>query len=69
MNATISIIALFALFTILITEKVEKAVISMLIAGLLVVLQAFHDPNSVASSQEIAAKFIYHNTDIFAFII
>jgi len=69
MNAIISIIALFALFTILITEKVEKAVISMLIAGLLVVLQAFHDPNSVASSQEIAAKFIFHNTDIFAFII
>ncbi len=69
MNATISIIALFALFTILITEKVEKAVISMLIAWLLVVLQAFHDPNSVASSQEIAAKFIFHNTDIFAFII
>ncbi len=68
-NAIISIIALFALFTILITEKIEKAVISMLIAGILIVLQVFSDPNWLHSSQEIAAKFIYHNTDIFAFII
>jgi len=68
-NAIISIIALFALFTILITEKIEKAVISVLIAGILVVLQVFSDPSWINSSQEIAAKFIYHNTDIFAFII
>ena len=68
-NAIISIIALFSLFTILITEKVEKAVISMLIAWILVVMQVFSDPSWLHSSQEIAAKFIYHNTDIFAFII
>ena len=69
MNATISVIALFALFTILITEKIEKAVISMLIAWILVILQVFHDPSWLHSSQEIAWKYIYHNLDIFAFII
>jgi len=68
-NAIISIIALFSLFTILVTEKIEKAVISMLIAWILVVMQVFSDPSWLHSSQEIAAKFIYHNTDIFAFII
>jgi len=68
-NAIISIIALFSLFTILITEKVEKAVISMIIAWILVIMQVFSDPTWLATSQEIAAKFIYHNTDIFAFII
>ena len=41
----------------------------MLIAWILVVMQVFSDPSWLHSSQEIAAKFIYHNTDIFAFII
>ena len=68
-NAIISIIALFALFTILITEKIEKAVVAMLIAGVLVLLQVFNDPSWLHSSQEIAGKFLYHNMDIFAFII
>ena len=67
-NAIISIIALFALFTILITEKIEKAVVSMLIAWILIILQVFKDPSGKLSSQEIAGSYLYHNMDIFAFI-
>ncbi len=69
LNAIISIIWLVALFSILITEKINKTIVSILIAWLLIILQVFHDPSWVQSSQEIASGYIYHNLDIFAFII
>ncbi len=69
-EAIISIVWLVWLFAILITEKIDKTIVSMLIAGLLVFMQAFPDTAGTwASSQEIATHFIYHNLDIFAFII
>ena len=69
LNASISIAGLIMLFAVLITEKIEKAVISVLIAFLLIILQVFQDPSWVLSSQEVAFEFIYKNLDIFAFII
>ncbi len=69
-NGIISIIWLFALFIILVTEKIDKTIISVLIAGALIFLQVFVWVEwNLDSSQEIAWKFIYHNLDIFAFII
>ena len=69
-NAIISIIWLIALFSILITEKIDKTVISILIACFLIFLQVFVDWSWVwPTSQEVAWEFIYHNLDIFAFII
>ncbi len=65
----ISIIWLVTLFLILVTEKIDKTIVSILIAGLLVFLQVFTSADSVHSSQEVAAGFIYHNLDIFWFII
>ena len=66
----ISIIGLVLLFTILVTEKVDKTIVSILIAGLLVFLQVFTDwAAGWHTSQEVAAEFIYHNLDIFWFII
>ncbi len=69
-NAVISIVWLVALFSILITEKIDKTIVSILIAWALIFLQVFSswDPNW-PSPQEIAWQFIYHNLDIFAFII
>lgn len=69
-NAIISIIWLVALFAILITEKVDKTIVSVLIAGALIFLQVFVWPDTGdKTSQEVAGYFIYHNLDIFAFII
>jgi len=69
-NWIISIIWLVALFAILITEKIDKTIISVLIAGMLIFLQVFSDWNiDWPSSQHVAFEFIYHNLDIFAFII
>ncbi len=69
-EAIISIIWLVALFAILITEKVDKTIVSILIAWALIFLQVFGDTTwGWASSQEVAGGFIYHNLDIFAFII
>lgn len=69
-DAIISIIWLIALFAILITEKIDKTVISILIAWALIFMQVFvsWDPNW-PTSQEVAWEFIYNNLDIFAFII
>ena len=69
-KALVSIIWLLLLFLILITEKVDKTLVSILIAGLLVFLQVFTSGEvSWESSQHVAGKFIYENLDIFAFII
>ena len=69
-NWTISIIWLVALFSILITEKIDKTIVSVLIAGMLIFLQVFSDWTITwPSSQTVAFEFIYHNLDIFAFII
>ena len=69
-KALISIIWLVVLFLILITEKIDKTIVSILIAGLLVFLQVFTSWDVTwPSSQEVAGQFIYHNLDIFAFII
>lgn len=66
----ISIFALISLFFILVTEKVDKTIVSILIASLLVFMQVFTGVGTWwASSQEIASTFIYHNLDIFGFII
>ena len=66
----ISIIWLIALFTILVTEKIDKTLVSILIAGLLIFLQVFTTGDWLwPSSQEVATSFIYHNLDIFWFII
>ena len=65
----ISIMGLFALFMILITEKVDKTLVSILIAWLLIFLQVFTSGHGGPSSQEVATAFIYHNLDIFWFII
>lgn len=69
-DAIISIVWLIALFAILITEKIDKTVISILIAWALIFMQVFvsWDPNW-PTSQEVAWEFIYNNLDIFAFII
>lgn len=66
----VSIIGLVVLFMILVTEKFDKTLVSILIAWLLIFFQVFTswDPNW-PSSQEVAWYFIYHNLDIFAFII
>jgi len=68
-NWIISIIWLVLLFLILITEKIDKTITSMLIASMLIFMQVFVDWTSWATSQEIAGNFIYHNLDIFGFII
>ena len=68
-KAIISIFIFILLFLILITEKIEKAVISILLASVLVILQVFSEPWSNSSSQYEAAYYIYKNLDIFAFII
>ena len=69
-NAIISIVWLVSLFTILITEKIDKTVISILIAWALIFLQVFIWPETWdLTSQQVAGEFIYHNLDIFAFII
>lgn len=67
-NWLISLIWLVVLFVVLITEKVDKTIVSILVAWMLVFLQVFVWVDW-ESSQEIAAWFIYHNLDIFAFII
>jgi len=69
-NWIISIIGLVALFAILITEKIDKTIVSVLIAGMLIFLQVFSDGKiDWPSSQLVAFEFIYKNLDIFAFII
>lgn len=69
-KALVSIIGLVLLFLILVTEKVDKTLVSILIAGLLIFLQVFTSGEvNWPSSQEIAGQYIYHNLDIFAFII
>ena len=69
-NAIISIIGLVALFGILITEKIDKTVTSVLIAWALIFLQVFVWPDTwTLTSQQVAWEFIYKNLDIFAFII
>jgi len=69
-NWIISIIGLVALFSILITEKIDKTIVSVLIAGMLIFLQVFSNWDiNWLSSQHVAFEFIYHNLDIFAFII
>ena len=69
-NWIISIIWLVTLFGILITEKIDKTIVSVLIAGMLIFLQVFSDWNVAwPSSQHVAFEFIYKNLDIFAFII
>ena len=66
----ISIIWLIALFTILVTDKIDKTLVSILIAGHLIFLQVFTIWDWLwPSSQEVATSFIYHNLDIFWFII
>lgn len=65
----ISILGLFALFIILITEKVDKTLVSIMIAILLIFFQVFTWIDWWWSSQEIATGFIYNNLDIFWFII
>ncbi len=67
-KAIISIIWFIVLFIILVLEKVEKTVIAILIAGILVFLQVYTVPGSDNSSQYEAAIYIYKNLDIFAFI-
>jgi len=69
-NWIISIVWLVLLFTILVTEKIDKTIVSMLIAWALIFLQVFTDWSiDWPTSQEVAGKYIYHNLDIFAFII
>lgn len=69
-KALVSIVWLSLLFLILITEKVDKTLVSILVAGLLIFLQVFTQWDvNWPSSQEIAGQYIYHNLDIFAFII
>ena len=66
----ISIIWLILLFTILVTEKVDKTIVSILIASALIFMQVFTDWTIWwDSSQHVAMWFIYHNLDIFWFII
>lgn len=69
-NWIISIIWLVVLFSILITEKIDKTIVSMLIASMLIFLQVYVDWSWIwPTSQEVAWEFIYKNLDIFAFII
>lgn len=65
----ISIMWLFALFVILVTEKLDKTLVSILIAWLLIFLQVFTKWDWILSSQDVASGFIFDNLDIFAFII
>ncbi len=69
-KAIVSIIWLIVLFMVLVTEKIDKTILSILVAWLLIFLQVFTNwTTDSQSSQEIAAKFIYNNLDIFAFIV
>ena len=66
----ISVFALMSLFFVLVTEKIDKNIVSILIAILLVFMQVFTWADTwTSSSQEIASIFIYKNLDIFGFII
>lgn len=66
----ISIAGFFALFTLLITDKIDKTLLSILTAWILIFFQVFTWVNNPwYSSQEIASSFIYSNMDIFWFII
>lgn len=66
----ISIFWFFLLFSLLITEKIDKTLISILTAWLLIFFQVFTwAGDGGSSSQQIATSFIYHNLDIFGYII
>lgn len=66
----ISVICFVVLFTLLISEKIDKTLVSILTAWILIFFQVFTWVwDWWASSQEIATFFIYHNLDIFGFII
>jgi len=65
-NWIISIIWLVTLFAILITEKIDKTIVSVLIAGMLIFLQVFSDWNmDWPSSQLVAFEFIYKINKIY----
>jgi len=66
-STIISLIIVFLTFTFLISEKINKVVVVMLGAILLILTQVFVSP--MASSQEMAFEFISKNLDVLGFIV
>ncbi len=62
-----SIAVLAGVYGLLITEKINKVIVAMLGAVLLIFAQVFR--TSVATSQEVAFQFIGRNLDVLFFII
>lgn len=62
-----SIAVLFGVYALLITEKVNKVIVAMLGAMLLIVAQVFR--TGVDTSQDVAFHFIGKNLDVLFFII
>lgn len=63
----ISVIVLLVVYFFLITERLPKAIVAILGAVVLIVMQVFRTAD--ASSQENAFGFISHNLDILGFVI
>ena len=66
-NAAFAVIIIFVVYFFLITEKVNKVLVAILGASLLIVTQVFASPG--VSSEESAFHFISKNLDILGFII
>jgi Na+/H+ antiporter NhaD/arsenite permease-like protein len=67
MQAIISIIVLFTVYTFLITEKVNKVIVAILGAMTLIMLQIFR--TSTETSQSEAFHYIGKNLDVLFFVI
>ncbi|MFZ1721369.1 MAG: SLC13 family permease [Microgenomates group bacterium] len=65
--SAISLIVLSVVYFFLITEKVNKVIVSILGATFLILMQVFK--TATHSSQENAFSFISHNLDILGFVI
>ncbi|MBP7842447.1 hypothetical protein KA017_00395 [Candidatus Woesebacteria bacterium] len=63
----VSLIVLAVVYFFLISEKLNKVIVSILGATVLIIMQVFRDTS--ASSQENAFSFISHNLDILGFVI
>lgn len=66
-HALLSIIIVVVTFGFLISEKINKVVVAMLGAILLIILQIFSSPE--ISSQEVAFDFISRNLDVLGFVV
>ena len=62
-----AIVTLLTVYFFLITEKVDKVIVTIIGAAFLIIMQVFR--TSDASSQENAFTFVSHNLDVLGFVI